>query len=299
MNNNKLTRHSPDWWSSSTRSRRALTNSCSSSSSSSSSSPPPSSTTPNGSSTTPATRPVACGGPGGRAPLRFACPPPCFFLRRAFVHASPPPPPKGSGGPLLQNFHATGLPATTSHPSPSDSGRVTMATVGYGEMTPKTYLWMFVGSLCSAVTAVLTIALPVPVIVSNFALLQLAGQGGTDHLAWKTQTNSGKYPDSARSECDYECVDETRFEGRMRQHCTGESPYLCPLCDMRYAKADCLKRQAEEDRKLRLKLKEIRIKGEVLDGVKISKRRIVGRVDGHVIYDPSAWMVGWFPKECI
>ena len=70
----------------------------------------------------------------------------------------------------------------------------------------------------------------------------VAGQGGTDHLEWKTQTNSGKYPDSARSECDYECVDETRFEGRMRQHCTGESPYLCPLCDMRYAKAGCLKR---------------------------------------------------------
>ena len=113
-----------------------------------------------------------------------------------------------------------------------------MTTVGYGEMTPKTYLGMFVGSLCSAVTAVLTIALSVPVIVSNFALLQ----GGTDHLEWKTQTNSGKYPDSARSECDYECVDETRFEGRMRQHCTVESPYLCPLCDMRYAKAGCLKR---------------------------------------------------------
>ena len=51
---------------------------------------------------------------------------------------------------------------------------------------------------------------------------------------------------------------------------------------------DLTRKQAEEDRKLRLKLKEIRIKGEVLDGVKISKGRIGGRVDGHVIYDPSA-----------
>ena len=63
---------------------------------------------------------------------------------------------------------------------------------------------------------------------------------------------------------------------------------------------DLTRKQAEEDRKLRLKLKEIRVKGEVLDGVNLL-RSVKGELWGEWMamsstIPPLDWLVGFQRK---
>lgn len=87
---------------------------------------------------------------------------------------------------------------------------ITMTTVGYGDMTPKTLGGKLVGCFC-AITGVLAIALPVPVIVSNFAYYYSRENGQQSNVTGNSEEDENAKPRDEEEEIEAMKTESSSF----------------------------------------------------------------------------------------
>nr|XP_020480601.1 shaker-related potassium channel tsha2-like [Monopterus albus] len=103
---------------------------------------------------------------------------------------------------------------------------VTMTTVGYGDMCPSTIGGKFIGSLC-AIAGVLTIALPVPVIVSNFNYFYHRENDDDENLQY-VHVTCGQQPQHSRVESDSNKSNQSLSKAGSYQESDDLETLACP-----------------------------------------------------------------------